>query len=369
MLKKLMATTAMVVIASTAYAADSQNNNAAMAPTADHYVTNVDTSDLLATTLIGQTVYSGSVNGAAMAPKAGANMQAQNDQKMNKGDKAAANNNANIAANNANNMPVTGAPQGEQIGDINNLVVAKDGSIDAVVIGVGGFLGMGEKNVAVPFASLSWSTDGNGNTYAYLAATKDQLKNAPEFDVASLQKRPTAQAMNPAAPGAANPANPNAQAMNPAAPGAANPANPNPNGQVAAQNQPAPGTDQNVAAANNNNNGAFDATKISANDLINTTVYDADNQNVGDVGDVIVTKDGKIDAVVVDVGGFLGIGEKPVAIAFEDLQITKDENGNLVAATPVHQGPARQRAAVRQEDVRAESRSDAPAHAELTIAP
>ena len=36
------------------------------------------------------------------------------------------------------------------IGDINNLVVAKDGSVDAVIIGVGGFLGMGEKNVAVP---------------------------------------------------------------------------------------------------------------------------------------------------------------------------------------------------------------------------
>ena len=51
------------------------------------------------------------------------------------------------------------------------------------------------------------------------------------------------------------------------------------------------------------------------------------------VGDVIVTKDGKIDAIVVDVGGFLGIGEKPVAIAFDDLKIGKDENGNLVAYT------------------------------------
>ena len=39
----------------------------------------------------------------------------------------------------------------QSIGDINDLVVAEDGSIEAVVIGVGGFLGMGEKSVAVPF--------------------------------------------------------------------------------------------------------------------------------------------------------------------------------------------------------------------------
>ncbi len=48
---------------------------------------------------------------------------------------------------------------------------------------------------------------------------------------------------------------------------------------------------------------------------------------------MIANKDGQIDAVVVDVGGFLGIGEKPVAIAFEDLDIRKDENGNLVLHT------------------------------------
>ncbi len=84
---------------------------------------------------------------------------------------------------------------------------------------------------------------------------------------------------------------------------------------------------------NRNAMTAVDATKISANDLTGTTVYDASNQNVGEVGDVIVTKDGKIDAVVVDVGGFLGIGQKPVAIAFEDLSIRKDDSGNLTVFT------------------------------------
>ena len=86
-------------------------------------------------------------------------------------------------------------------------------------------------------------------------------------------------------------------------------------------------------ATDNKQPATVDVAKISADELINTTVYDTDNQNVGEVGDVIANKDGKIDAVVVDVGGFLGIGEKPVAIAFEDLDIRKDENGNLVLHT------------------------------------
>ena len=68
---------------------------------------------------------------------------------------------------------------------------------------------------------------------------------------------------------------------------------------------------------------------ISAEQLINTTVYGANDEDVGEVGDAILTKDGKIDAVIIDVGGFLGIGEKPVAVAFEDLQIMTDSNGKL----------------------------------------
>jgi len=70
-------------------------------------------------------------------------------------------------------------------------------------------------------------------------------------------------------------------------------------------------------------------TKISANNLINTTVYDTDNRNIGEVNDVVMSKDGKIDAVVLDVGGFLGIGEKSVALAFDDLEFRSDANNKL----------------------------------------
>jgi sporulation protein YlmC with PRC-barrel domain len=44
----------------------------------------------------------------------------------------------------------------EKIGDVNELIVARDGKMEAVVIGVGGFLGMGEHLAAVPFDKVKW---------------------------------------------------------------------------------------------------------------------------------------------------------------------------------------------------------------------
>ena len=44
----------------------------------------------------------------------------------------------------------------EKIGDVNELIVSRDGKIEAVVIGVGGFLGMGEHLAAVPFDKVKW---------------------------------------------------------------------------------------------------------------------------------------------------------------------------------------------------------------------
>jgi len=48
---------------------------------------------------------------------------------------------------------------------------------------------------------------------------------------------------------------------------------------------------------------------------------------------VLVTDNGKIDAVVLGVGGFLGIGDKPVAVAFKDLRIAMDQDKKLILRT------------------------------------
>ena len=69
----------------------------------------------------------------------------------------------------------------ETIGDINEIVLGKDGKVAAVIIGVGGFLGMGEREVAMNFESIRMSRDSNNNLVLTVNASKDALKNAPEW--------------------------------------------------------------------------------------------------------------------------------------------------------------------------------------------
>jgi sporulation protein YlmC with PRC-barrel domain len=68
-------------------------------------------------------------------------------------------------------------PSDAKIGEIMDVLVGKDGKVDAFIISVGGFLGMGEKDVAVPFAAIH-ATEKNGKWYLTMNATKDSLKEA-----------------------------------------------------------------------------------------------------------------------------------------------------------------------------------------------
>jgi hypothetical protein len=52
----------------------------------------------------------------------------------------------------------------ERIGDINEVLVDRQGNADAVVVGVGGFLGIGEKNVALPFNAFEWQMEDTRRT-------------------------------------------------------------------------------------------------------------------------------------------------------------------------------------------------------------
>ncbi len=61
-----------------------------------------------------------------------------------------------------------------------------------------------------------------------------------------------------------------------------------------------------------------------ASDLEGLNVYNQNNENIGDISELIVDNSGKIQAVVVGVGGFLGIGERDVAIPFEQIRFVNE---------------------------------------------
>lgn len=89
---------------------------------------------------------------------------------------------------------------------------------------------------------------------------------------------------------------------------------------------------QTMAQSNATMSGKFLAApqtgQIRAADLRSADIYTADNQKVGDIDDILLDSRGNIVAVVVGVGGFLGIGEKNVAIPFESLDMMAGNAGN-----------------------------------------
>jgi sporulation protein YlmC with PRC-barrel domain len=71
-------------------------------------------------------------------------------------------------------------PSDNKIGEIEDALIDKEGRVTAIIISVGGFLGMGEKDVAVPFSSVR-AVERNNKWYLVLNTTKEALKAAPGF--------------------------------------------------------------------------------------------------------------------------------------------------------------------------------------------
>ncbi len=70
---------------------------------------------------------------------------------------------------------------GEDLGDINDIVMDKSGKPLVAIVGVGGFLGLGEKDVGVPFESLTFTEAQGGKSVARLDVTKEALQGAPNY--------------------------------------------------------------------------------------------------------------------------------------------------------------------------------------------
>jgi sporulation protein YlmC with PRC-barrel domain len=79
-------------------------------------------------------------------------------------------------------------PSDNKIGEVSDLLVEKDGKVAAAIVSVGGFLGAGEKDVAVSFDSLKL-TQKNQKWYLVMNTDKEALKNAPGFKYDRSQDR------------------------------------------------------------------------------------------------------------------------------------------------------------------------------------
>lgn len=86
--------------------------------------------------------------------------------------------------------------RGENVGEINDIILGQDGNANAALIGVGGFLGLGEKNVAVQFSELNIS-EKNGDLAVSIAMSAEALEAMPAYKSDTAKKSEPAEQSQP----------------------------------------------------------------------------------------------------------------------------------------------------------------------------
>ena len=72
-------------------------------------------------------------------------------------------------------------PNNNKIGEVMDVLLDRSGKVTSLIVGVGGFLGAGEKDVAVPFDAIKVTSKDSNKWYLVMNTTKDDLKSAPGF--------------------------------------------------------------------------------------------------------------------------------------------------------------------------------------------
>ena len=223
-----------------------------------------------------------------------------------------------------------GEQEWDDIGEINDIVLDRDGAVQAIVLGVGGFLGIGEKDVAVDMSSLRFVAyqEDPGNFFLVVNSSKQMLEEAPAFQTLAMQEQVEAAEEQQEQMAAATEEQAEAMEEQTAA-------------ATEEQAQATEDTDaaispesrrQMLTAPNVEREGYREARveDLTAETLQGMTAYGPDDESVGEIGELILDESGQITEAVIDVGGFLGIGERNVALMFEELRILRQDGGDDV---------------------------------------
>ncbi len=203
----------------------------------------------------------------------------------------------------------------DDIGEINDIIVTREGDVAAVIVGVGGFLGIGERDVAIDMTQLSFmQDDGNADDFFLVVqSSREMLENAPAFERAEADAM--AQEDNAATDG-----------------GTTETADADATETTDSDTEQMANADERpmlmAPEVEREGYSVAEREQLTTETLTGARVYGANDEDVGEVSELLLTDDGQIDRVVIDVGGFLGIGERPVAVTFDELTILRNEGGD-----------------------------------------
>jgi sporulation protein YlmC with PRC-barrel domain len=183
---------------------------------------------------------------------------------------------------------------GKTVGEIESVIVDTKGKVTSVVLDVGGWLD-GDKRISVPWSDLKADADGRIHT----SLSKESAEAAAGYSYSDDVNRGKVL---------------------------------NESGQVYAADDTQEPTTDSMAAVNNNTNktndpainadGSFNASKI-----VGLTVRNNADDDVGKISEVLIDESGKASGVVVDVGGFLGMGTHPVKLGWNQIKLVNQDGG------------------------------------------
>lgn len=189
----------------------------------------------------------------------------------------------------------------DQIGPVQDILMTPEGQMRAIVIGVGGFLGVDRKDIAVESGSVHFvpNSENADSLMLVLNADKAQIDALPEYTKPVVMK--TSEATTNEVPPASAASSKTDRAM---------------------LRPPSMAHDGYTTVA---------IGEISADDLQGAAAYGSDDESIGKVDALVLAADGKtVDHIVFDIGGFLGIGVHKVALTPGEVQIMrKDADGDI----------------------------------------
>lgn len=269
---------------------------------------------------------------------------------------------------------VSGPQEGwNDLGEVNDIILGRDGSVDAVLVDIGGFLGVGERQVAVDMAALRFVQDDATDAddwFLVMQADRATLDAAPEWTAvppaadttgadtsadtsadttgtdtsmsdstdaatdADATDQATATDDGTAAP-VSDPAAPEDVATAPAdtAPAGDAPATADVTEDTAADTTADPAVDPatgSTAPGELPEGYAEVAPDVLTADMLDgANVHDMAGSSIAEVSDLVLSDDGKATEVIVDVGGFLGIGARTVAIPMDRVTVAQNGEGSV----------------------------------------
>lgn len=205
----------------------------------------------------------------------------------------------------------------DDIGEINDVILSRDGNVDAVLVDIGGFLGMGERQVAVSmdaikFVSDTATGDAPDDFFLVMTAARSDLEAAPDYMMGDSAMATDGAVATDTTVATGDTVAASDTTTDPAA--------------------VAPTTQDGTMRAPLARDGymAAEVEYLTAEKLTGAKVYDANDEVIGEVGELVLTPEGQVSQTIIDVGGFLGIGEKPVALNLTDVDILRNEAGDDV---------------------------------------